>query len=84
DYVKRPEADGDILIPTSRGFCIKLVENNKYYSREDIQTMSGIFGYDVFTHCGGFWKHAGTDSTKVHCRHKFQQVMLKRKNTTNG
>ncbi|WPQ65509.1 hypothetical protein SIO70_11685 [Chitinophaga sancti] len=78
DYVKRPEADGDILIPTSRGFCVKLVENNKYYSREDIQIMSGIFGYDVFTRGGG-WLSGPNGEATPHCRHMFKQLMLKRK-----
>lgn len=82
DHVKRPEADGDILIPNSRAFCVKLVENNKYYSREDISTMSGIFGYDIYEHTGGFWRNTSGD-TKVHCRHIWKQVLLKRKEKTN-
>ena len=80
DYVKRPSASGDILIPTSRGFCKKLVSNNKYYSRQDIQSMSGIFGYDVFTHCGGFWHNKDTDEVNIHCRHMWKSVTLRRKN----
>lgn len=79
EYIKRPEASGDTLLSSSRSFCRKLIENDKYYSREDIQVMSSIFGYDVFEHGGGFWHDPTTGDTKSHCRHKFQTVRVKRK-----
>lgn len=44
----------------NRAFCHRLVRANKLYSREDIQKMSEIFGYDVWTYCGG-----------RNCRHKW-------------
>ncbi|MES2266153.1 MAG: hypothetical protein V4520_05310 [Bacteroidota bacterium] len=34
-------------------FCKKLLELNRLYTRVDIQNMSGMFGYDVYKHCGG-------------------------------
>jgi len=76
DYVKRDGVSGDILLPTSRGFCKALVNNNKYYSREDIQSMSQLFGYDIFQYCGGFYYNPSTNETTPYCRHKFQSVIV--------
>lgn len=79
EYVKRPEADGKDLLPTSRGFCVKMVNNDKLYSREDIQAMSSIFGYDVFKHAGGWWHNPDTGNTEEHCRHMFRSIRVKKK-----
>ncbi len=78
-YIKRDEVDGNDLIPTSRSFCVKIIENKKLYSREDIATMSSIFGYDVFQYCGGFYYNPDTDETTSYCRHQWQQMKVKRK-----
>jgi hypothetical protein len=78
-YVKRDDVPGDTLIKTSRAFCVKLINNNKLYSREEIQTMSSIFGYDVFKYSGGFYHNPITDETTTHCRHMWQPVRVKRK-----
>lgn len=79
DYVKRDDVSGPDLLKTSRGFCKKLISNNRYYTMEDIQSMSGIFGYSVFQYGGGYWHDPDTDTTTNHCRHKFKSVVLKRK-----
>jgi hypothetical protein len=79
EYVLRSDMSGPVLLPTSRGFCRKLIDNDKYYSRSDIQTMSAIFGYDVFEHAGGWYHNPDTDETEEHCRHEFVTVRLKRK-----
>jgi hypothetical protein len=35
-------------------FCAKLISLNRFYTRSDIQTMSGKLGYDVFNRkCAG-------------------------------
>lgn len=78
-YQKRPEASGDILLPTSRSFCRKVVESKKLYSLEDIQTMESIFGYDIKKLGGGYWYNPETEETKTHCRHYWQSVKVKRK-----
>lgn len=84
DYIKRPEVSGSTIIPTSRGFCKRLVENNKYYSREDIQAMSALFGYSVWDHCGGWWFNPVTGETQNHCRHEWKIVTVRRKGGNNG
>lgn len=78
EYSLRSDVPGPDLIPTSRGFCRKLIGNNKYYSREDIQSMSAIFGYDVFEHAGGWWHNPETGEAEEHCRHEFVLVRLRR------
>jgi hypothetical protein len=78
-YVKKAEIAGADIIPTSRDFCVKMIENNRFYTREDIQTMSSIFGYDVFKHAGGYYYDPVQDKTFDSCRHKWQMVRVKRK-----
>ncbi|TWR26898.1 hypothetical protein FPZ42_07640 [Mucilaginibacter achroorhodeus] len=73
---------GAPLISTSRGFCVKLIENDRLYTREDIQTMSSIFGYDVFTHSGGWYTNPDTGNAENQCRHQWvmQRVIKKQAN----
>ena len=44
----------------NRAFCHRLVRANKLYTREDIEKISGLFGYDVYNQMGG-----------TNCRHKW-------------
>lgn len=83
DYVKRASAEGPEILPTSRSFCKKLISNNRFYSMEDIQSMSAIFGYNIFDYGGGYWHNPSTDETTSHCRHRFRSVVVKKKNRTN-
>ncbi|MDY0906569.1 hypothetical protein [Pedobacter sp. CFBP9032] len=83
-YEKRPDIKGDKIIPTSRAFCTKLCETEKLFSREDIQTMSQIFGYDVFKYSGGFYTNSDTGKTTNYCRHYFKRVQVIRKENKNG
>lgn len=71
DYVKRPEADGNTLIPTSRHFCTSVVNSNKYFSAMDIMSFSSALGYDVMSYGGGFWKDKNTGVVNKHCRHEW-------------
>jgi len=79
DYQVRP-GYGAPLISTSRDFCTKLIENDRLYTRQDIQTMSEIFGYDVFTHCGGWYTDPNTGKAENQCRHQWvsQRVIRKK------
>jgi|SRR6218665_897909 len=81
DYRKRNIADGTEILPTTRSFCRKLIEGNKYFTRADIQTMSDIFGYDVFKRGGGWWFNSKTGETYSHCRHYFFPIKVTRKST---
>ncbi len=78
EYDVRP-GFGATIIPGSRGFCRKLIANDRYYTREDIQQMSAIFGYDVFLHCGGWYFNPTTNEAENQCRHYFKSVRVIKK-----
>lgn len=69
-YEKRPDAQGGTLIATSRPFCVKMIELDRYYSRTDIQKISAVLGFDVFKRGGGYW------GDKYHCRHQFRSNIV--------
>jgi hypothetical protein len=71
---------GAPLIPTSRDFCVKLIENDRYYTRQEIQTMSSIFGYDIYSYTGGYYFNAETQETTPSCRHKWTAVIVSPRN----
>lgn len=78
EYKVRP-GFGSALLSTSRGFCKKLIGNDRLYTREDIQAMSAIFGYDVFKHCGGWYYNPKTDQAENQCRHEWKTVRALKK-----
>lgn len=76
-YEKRPEAEGAVILPTSREFCKKMIALDRYYSRQDIQKISTILGYNVFDRAGGFWNNNG--KTEKHCRHEWRSHVVIKK-----
>lgn len=78
-YEKAPGIEGGLLLPTSRDFCRKIVESNKVFSREDIDTMSAELGYDVWKRRGGWYHNPNTDTNTPQCRHIWQQKVMIRK-----
>jgi len=60
----------------NRPFCAKLLENDRYYSRSEIQEMSLLFGYDVFSYRGGFYHNPTTNITTPYCRHRWTAVSV--------
>lgn len=71
---------GKPIEENTRAFCKKLVTNNRFYSREEIQNMSSIFGYDIFSYGGGYYRNPTTGDLTSHCRHNFKAVTVSRKN----
>lgn len=63
------------LIDNSRPFCKKLLQLDRFYTRRDIQAISGRLGYDVFTRGGGWWGDSPS------CRHRWvaNRVIQKKK-----
>lgn len=76
-YQVSPEAAP--LKGQSRPFCKKLVELGRVYSREDIDKISGLLGYDVWKRRGGWYHNPETDVNIPHCRHEWAQVLLRKK-----
>lgn len=72
-YEKRAIAPGPELIPTSRPFCVKLINQDRLYSRQDIQKISERLGYSVFKRSGGFW------GKNIQCRHEWRSQLVIKK-----
>jgi len=79
-YEKRSIAEGKDLLPTSRKFCVKLVELSKagkVWSIKNIQDISQRVGYSVFKRCGGFWNNNGV--IEYQCRHEWvKHIVIKK------
>jgi hypothetical protein len=73
------EGYGAPKIATSRSFCVKLIDNNRLYTRAEIQDMSAIFGYDVFIHSGGYYTNPDTGEAETQCRHHWVMQRVIRK-----
>lgn len=63
----------------SRPFCKKLTELGRLYTREDIDKMSAILNYNVWLRRGGWYHDPEKDVNLPHCRHEWQQVVVRRK-----
>jgi DNA-binding Lrp family transcriptional regulator len=63
----------------SREFCQHLMDLDKLYSREDIESISEIVGRDVWRDRGGWYHNPGTDKTTPYCRHVWSQVIVRKK-----
>jgi hypothetical protein len=80
-YDKAPGISGGKIIGTSRDFCKRIVALNRVYSRQDIDQISSIVGYDVWKRRGG-WMTVKNSKPAVHvpyCRHIWQPQLLRRK-----
>ena len=77
-YTTRP-GHGEDIIPTSRPFCRRLIQNGRLYTRAEIQQMSQIFGYDIYLHGGGFYRDPETGDIKTHCRHQWRAFTVARR-----
>lgn len=79
DYALRPGVGGAVLLPTSRPFCVQMIEMDKYYTQSDIEQISQQLGYDVFDFAGGWWNH-GDGTITPYCRHEWRQNLVKKNN----
>ncbi len=69
------------FLKTSRRFC-QIMQNasdaGKIYTRAEIDSISTMMNYNVWTRRGGWWKTpSGVNSPS--CRHTWEQVVVKRK-----
>jgi hypothetical protein len=58
------------IIETTRPFCRKLIEVDKYWSRKEIELISERVGYSVWDRKGGFW------GKSAECRHRWVRNVL--------
>jgi len=80
-YGKSAGISGGDIIPTSRDFCKRIIGFNKLYTREEIEQMTQILGYDVWRRRGG-WMTVKNSSPALHvpyCRHSWIAQTVRRK-----
>ena len=77
-YAKRIGVSGDDIMQTTRTFCRKM-PRNRLFSRAEIDQVSNVVGWNVWSYRGGFYRDPKTNLTSKSCRHEWQQVIVKRK-----
>lgn len=69
-YSYEPRPGLQPVIETTRPFCRKLLQLDRFYSRTEIEKISERLGYSVFDRRGGFW------GDKPYCRHIWKSNIL--------
>ena len=67
------------LIETSRPFCKYLLNENKMYTRSEIEQMSARLGYSVWDRRGGWYTKPNTNTHSPSCRHEWKSNIVTRK-----
>jgi predicted transcriptional regulator len=67
------------LIDTSRDFCRQLIGLNRYYTRQEIDTISSRVDRDVWKERGGWYTIPNTDVHINHCRHSWNSKLVRKK-----
>lgn len=80
-YDLRQGIDGPKILPNgrTRDFCEIILNANRYYTRNDINTMSNGFGLSVFEYAGGYYHNPDTGITTPYCRHNWYMLFVERK-----
>ena len=73
-YRTRPNVPDPIT--QSRAFCVKLIELNRSYSRQDIDNISQRVDRDVWRYRGGWYTNPDTQVTTPFCRHEWIQQLV--------
>ena len=75
EYKLRPDAPALVPGGKSRDFCVKLLELNRLYTRDEINIIAGVEGYNVFAYRGGWYHNPKTQQNEPGCRHEWMQVV---------
>ena len=75
--------DAPPLMPggKSREFCIKMMDQKKLYTRDEIDQISAIVGYNAWLRRGGWYTVPNSEPPLhiPHCRHEWAQKVVRRK-----
>ncbi len=75
--------DAPPLMPggKSREFCIKMMETNKLYTRQEIDQISAIVKYNAWLRRGGWYTVPNSEPPLhiPHCRHEWVQRVVRRR-----
>lgn len=78
-YELRHNAPALVAGGESREFCKNLVEENKLYTRDEIDGLSNGMELDVWEFKGGWYTNPKTDAPTPQCRHIWVQNIVKLK-----
>jgi len=85
-YALRSDAPPLEIGGKSRDFCAAMMDNPRYFSREDIENIGkelgqvyGIPNYDAFRRRGGWLHDTNLDANVPYCRHVFVQELVKKR-----
>jgi hypothetical protein len=77
-YTYRTRTDVPAAKSGSREFCEKLLQLNRLYSRDDINTISTRVDRNVWNYRGGWYTNPDTQVSTPFCRHEWiQQLVIK-------
>jgi hypothetical protein len=78
-YGYRTRLDVPAAKSGSRQFCERLMDLNRLYSKDEINTISGRVDRDVWRYRGGWYTNPDTQVSTPWCRHEWiQQLVVKR------
>jgi hypothetical protein len=77
-YELRDGIDGAKIIPTTRDFCREVIELDRAYTREEIDTISSRVGWDVWFERGGWYHNPQTGQNTPFCRHIWKFILTKK------
>ena len=64
----------------SRDFCRRLIEANRKYTREELNTISSRVDRDVWKYRGGWYTNPDTKKSTPWCRHEWvQQIVIRQR-----
>jgi len=74
-YEKRPDAPDLVSGGKSRPFCERMLQLDKLYTREEINTIGKEVKRDVWSYRGGWYHNPDTDKNTPSCRHQWNQII---------
>lgn len=74
-----PTSERDTAAHPSRPFCRRLMELDRFWTRKEIEAISGRLGYSVFDRGGGWWGQGPGVPASPSCRHEWRSNVLIRK-----
>lgn len=69
-YSYEPKPGLEPIIETTRPFCKRLIDLDRFYSRAEIETISQRVGYSVWDRKGGWW------GDNPECRHEWKRNII--------
>lgn len=77
-YEKRPDVSGPSKLPDgrTRDFCARLIDLNRFYTRQEIEAISARVDRNVWLYKGGWYSDPKTGVTTPYCRHEWNQSLV--------